>query len=407
MELIRAREEINELRAELNQRQSSTFVAPNSQPYTISMNVLNITGNPLHRVCRSIPLQDVLNRSVQRPDEREADTPVVGAPGGRLSVEVGRFSGFSVTSSEGGLQLPEGLSPLTSEGRMSEGGRLSMCISNSPTTDHPSHAVAHKKGRPAPLLHVAGPLDSDSILSQHTLHAFAKLSITDPLSPVSNHGANIMHYIMDVFVRHNEYAHDRTMPHIIEGFGRTLLRLCDEVERLLVDEPRHPTVASPAYVFGDIHGNFRDLHYFITQLMNFDDLRFVPYRLMFLGDYVDRGEFGVEVVAFLFALKVMSPHKVTLLRGNHEDTLVNGDKNLYRETSFRWQCEDLFGPLLGQEVWARCNRVFSFLPLTANIDNRIFCTHGGLPRFAGGDDNRMGQLGFLPLSGWFSFRREH
>ena len=36
--------------------------------------------------------------------------------------------------------------------------------------------------------------------------------------------------------------------------------------------------------------------------------------------------------------------------------------------------------------------MFSFLPLTANIDHKIFCTHGGLPRFAGGPDNRLETL---------------
>jgi protein phosphatase len=197
--------------------------------------------------------------------------------------------------------------------------------------------------------------------------------------------------VMDVFAKKNNFSHEDD-PTYVEGLGRTLVSLCGELEKVVRDEPAHPTLPSPCYVFGDIHGNFRDLHYFTTQLINFDDLRFAPYRFLFLGDYVDRGDFSVECVAFLFALKMLAPHKVTLLRGNHEDTLVNGDRNLYRDTAFKSQCISLFGELLGEKVWSRCNDVFALLPLTANIDHKIFCTHGGLPRYTGGPDKRMEQL---------------
>lgn len=386
VELIRAREECNELRSQLAARASAGVspVVAKGPKYTVSLNVLNITGTTRQRVCRSVPLQAVLNRSYNRPDEREADTPVA-SPGERhprFSVEMGRFSGFSVGSDDGGgLLLPGGRSPPPSEGRGS--GQLSPQVG-------PAGSV--KRGRPAPLLHVAGPLDSDAIVSRQTLHAFANMYQGAPLSPQSSQASSVMHYIMDVFVRAGDFSHEHLEASGTEAFGRTFLRLCGEVEKVLKDEPFHANVASPAYVFGDIHGNFRDLHYFATQLINFDDLRFVPYRLVFLGDYVDRGEFSVETVAFLFALKVLAPDKVTLLRGNHEDTLVNGDLNLYRDTSFRAQCRALFGTILGEEVWAKCNRAFSFMPLTANIDKKIFCTHGGLPRYNGGDDHRMEML---------------
>lgn len=221
------------------------------------------------------------------------------------------------------------------------------------------------------------------------------------LTPASSFAVGIYHYIVKTFAVTNSCTHH---PDDVEGFARTLITLCGDVERVLKAEPKHGVMTSPCYVFGDLHGNFHDLFYFLDNLISFQDLRYTPHKFLFLGDYVDRGEFSVEVVAYLFSMKVLAPDKVLLLRGNHEDTLVSGDVGGYGSTSFRSQCNSIFGPAMGSEVWSRISQTFAYLPLSASIDGVIFCTHGGIPRYSGGPDRRMKDLTsdrFPPMPSFF------
>ena len=52
-------------------------------------------------------------------------------------------------------------------------------------------------------------------------------------------------------------------------------------------------------------------------------------KLLFMGDYVDRGPYGPEVVLFLLTLKVRYPTQVILLRGNHESREMTQQFNFY------------------------------------------------------------------------------
>ena len=69
----------------------------------------------------------------------------------------------------------------------------------------------------------------------------------------------------------------------------------------------------PVIFVGDIHGQFFDLNKMLDLVGKIGQINFV-----FLGDYVDRGMFAIEVVVTLYALKLNYPNHITLLRGNHE-----------------------------------------------------------------------------------------
>lgn len=74
---------------------------------------------------------------------------------------------------------------------------------------------------------------------------------------------------------------------------------------------------SPVYVFGDIHGNLEDLHFFADNIWKLG-MDLTAGKFLFLGDYVDRGLSCLECVAYLFGLKLLYPNKIEMLRGNHE-----------------------------------------------------------------------------------------
>lgn len=171
-----------------------------------------------------------------------------------------------------------------------------------------------------------------------------------------------------------------------------ILQLCKHAESIFQRENMLMELKSPMYVFGDIHGNYSDLSYFLDKLVPFGEIRCTAAHLLFLGDYVDRGENGVECTVHLLALKCLARRKVTLLRGNHEAPEVNGDVAEYGGLSFRHECHRKFGESKGEDVWLAFNNVFRLLPGAAIIDKKVFACHGGIPRYEGGNDDRLEML---------------
>eukprot|EP00605_Chrysophyceae_sp_TOSAG23-4_P002316 GSChrysophyteH1.ASY1.ANO1.2562.1 assembled CDS len=162
-------------------------------------------------------------------------------------------------------------------------------------------------------------------------------------------------------------------------FASDLMVVCEEIEAVFEEEPRVIFLQSPCYVFGDIHGNLEDLQFFADNIWKMG-MNLTAGKFLFLGDYVDRGMQSLECTAYLFAMKLLYPHKIFMLRGNHETRDVNGWEEHYAEKSFVRQCKDRFGSHIGTQLWEECNQAFDCLALAAVIDQDIFCIHGGIPR---------------------------
>lgn len=112
---------------------------------------------------------------------------------------------------------------------------------------------------------------------------------------------------------------------------------------------------------GDTHGDLNATQQIIQRYLK------KPYRIVFLGDYVDRGDYSEKNIHYLLQLKQEHPDEIFLLAGNHEGYMV---KELY-PTNF-WDSlspgeKEIYGSL------------FSKFPLAATSQNGILALHGGLP----------------------------
>jgi protein phosphatase len=120
-------------------------------------------------------------------------------------------------------------------------------------------------------------------------------------------------------------------------------------------------------VVGDTHGDFRAAQY-IVNLWKEQDIE----TLVFLGDYVDRGDNQLENINYLLALKVLYPGRVFLLRGNHETPSVN---SYY---GFSSVCINTFGEE-ARGIYNRYNILFSYFSPALLVLKKILLLHGGIP----------------------------
>ncbi|XP_073986258.1 uncharacterized protein [Rhodnius prolixus] len=159
---------------------------------------------------------------------------------------------------------------------------------------------------------------------------------------------------------------------IMASLPSQLIQLCKLVAKLFGTEPRMLRVDSPVFILGDLHGNFPDICCFERIFWGLG-IHLTPIRMLLLGDYVDRGSYGVELIAYLFAQKVRNPKKIFLVRGNHEL------REIQKNFTFQTECVRKFGEEQGLAIWQEINRAFDYMPLAAVVDDKIFCCHGGIP----------------------------
>lgn len=162
------------------------------------------------------------------------------------------------------------------------------------------------------------------------------------------------------------------------GFAQ-LKNLCHCALRLMEKEEMViTTLQPPVKVFGSIHGQVLDLMSMFKWYNNpleevpNGDIMYMSY--VFLGNYVDRGSYQLDVICLLLSLKILYPRKIILLRGMHENRHLNA------HLGFKAECERRLGVSDGPKIWELMNRVFENMSLAANVGGTILALGpGALP----------------------------
>lgn len=144
-----------------------------------------------------------------------------------------------------------------------------------------------------------------------------------------------------------------------------------EKESRLISLPARGKAVFVGDTHGDLDATQRVIHRFLKK----------PYLLVFLGDYVDRGEFSRENLYRLLQAKREHPEEIFLLAGNHEGYRV---KEFY-PASF-WES-------LSVEEQKALGELFSRFPLAASTQNGILALHGALPDLKSLEDVNRIELG--------------
>jgi len=167
-----------------------------------------------------------------------------------------------------------------------------------------------------------------------------------------------------------------------------LVKLIQDTNKIFKNEGNLLYVQDPITVVGDIHGQFYDSIKMLEIGGNPDNTKY-----LFLGDFVDRGSFSIEVVILFYSLKLAHPDTIHMLRGNHECRQMT--------TFFNFRAECLYK--YDQEIYDLVMDSFDMMPLACVVNGKFLAVHGGLsPELKTIDDiNKIDRFKEPPRQGIF------
>lgn len=165
-------------------------------------------------------------------------------------------------------------------------------------------------------------------------------------------------------------------------------KIISTANKYLESEPNLLYLHDPLTIVGDVHGQFYDMKEIFRLGGNPENTKY-----LFLGDYVDRGIYAVEILLTILALKINFPNTVFLLRGNHECRQMTTYHN------FREECLKKYD----QEIYDLFMECFDRMPIACIINGQFLALHGGISPDAMtcGEINQLDRFKEPPQEGAF------
>jgi diadenosine tetraphosphatase ApaH/serine/threonine PP2A family protein phosphatase len=127
-------------------------------------------------------------------------------------------------------------------------------------------------------------------------------------------------------------------------------------------------------IISDLHGDSKSLFRILSEINYKQFLSKELNKLVFLGDYIDRGSDSLSIIYSVCYLISTYPDSVILMRGNHEAPA----EFPFSPHDLPYEIEERFGNRW-KEIYKAILSVFRLLTLATVVRQKLLLVHGGLP----------------------------